>query len=298
MNSLTRFVAVAASFGVAACFTGCVQQTTRAPRVKVVEEFAVVESSTNKELTSEQLADLRKAVTAYLQEQGLTDGRTYYVRVSFPADNPDEQPQWAVVRIGSHPARTYTVLAAYPGADDYYPYDIYRPGYGYSNYFANYYPYAGFSNWGYYDPFDYNYGAYHRPVPPRDHAKPVDPKKPDDPSNQPTRNPGPRNRWDTPPKKTDGQSGGTEPTPRQPQRWNRDRPETPSPSPYTAPRPDRSYSPPERYSAPAPDRSYSPPPAPSYTPPPAPSYSPPASDSGSRSSTAPVSVQQSREQER
>ena len=69
-------------------------------------EFAIVESSTEKELTPAQVADLRQAVADYLREQGLSDGRTYYVKVTFPSTNPDEEPQWAIVGIGSQGERT------------------------------------------------------------------------------------------------------------------------------------------------------------------------------------------------
>lgn len=51
-------------------------------------------------------------------------------------------------------------------------YDDYRDGY--------YPPCGGLSRWGYYDPFDYNYG-YSRPVPLPDHDKrPNQPTKPAD----------------------------------------------------------------------------------------------------------------------
>lgn len=309
MNTLIRLCAAGALLGVAALFTGCVHDNTRTSRARVVEEFTVVESSTEKELTSAQLADLRLAVTNYLREQGLTDGRTYFVRVTFPSDNPEVDPQWAVVRISSHAARTYTVLAAYPGADDYYPFDFYRGSYSYANYYPGYY---GFSRWGYYDPFDYNYGYYRPPAPPRDPVKPTEPSKPTDTNkpkdpNHPTAYPwGPRNRWENPPTRNDDQPRSNLPR-RNPddQRWSRGRPVVPD-DPQSPPSrhdrnqtpPTRSYTPPpERSSPPAPERNYSPPPA--YTPPPAPSYTPPppSSDNSSRS-TAASSVQQSREQER
>jgi len=133
--------------------------------VEPVAEFTVVESSTEKELTPAQLAELRQAVIDYLHSQGLEGNRLPFRESHFPPANPrGRTPMGGRVRIGDMPSQTYTVLAAYPGRDDYFPYDYYR--YGYVN------PaYAGFSRWGYYDPFDYNYGGYSRPVPPREDGK-------------------------------------------------------------------------------------------------------------------------------
>ena len=303
MNTLVRFVSAAAVLGTAFLLTACVTQTSRAPRAKVVEEFSVVESSTDKELTPAQIADLRQAVANYLREQGLTDGRTYYVKVNFPTENPEDEPQWAVVRIGAQSARTYTVVAAYPGRDDYYPYDFYPAGYS----FANYYPgYAGFSRWGYYDPFDYNYGAYHRPTPrDYDHTKTDKPTKPDDPNDKPRHQPGPRNRWDNPPGKDDDQPRGNSPrrTP-DPERWNRDRTEPRDGQPRLTPRPERSspternsFSP-ERHSSPPPERTYTPPPERTYSPPPERSSPPPARETSSRPEPERRGLSSTQEQER
>ncbi len=149
MKTIVRYLSAALALGPALVFSGCTTQTAKGPRVESVAEFTVVESSTEKELTPEQLVELREAVINYLHSQGLKGNGLYYVKVRFPPVDPAGEPQWAVVRIGNIPAQTYTVLAAYPGRDDYYPYDYYR--YGYYN------PaYAGFSRWGYYVPFDYN----------------------------------------------------------------------------------------------------------------------------------------------
>ncbi len=299
MNTLVRFVSAAAMLSTAFFVSGCVTHTSRAPRAKVVEEFTVVESSTEKELTPGQIADLRQAVANYLRAQGLTDGRTYYVKVSFPAQNPDEDPQWAVVRIGGQAAQTYTVVAAYPGRDDYYPYEFYSSRYSY----ANYYPgYGGFSRWGYYDPFDYNYGYYNRPTSrDRDHTKPDKPDKPDDPKAKP-RPPGPRNRWDNPPGKDDDQPRGNLPRrPPDPQRWTRERTDPRDGQTRSNPRPERAYTPSER-SSPPPERRFTPSPERSYTPAPERSYSPPPSSSpdnnSSRSEPARGGLQPTQEQQR
>jgi hypothetical protein len=279
MKTIVRYLSAAAVWGVALVFSGCTTQTARAPRVEPVAEFTVVESSTEKELTPEQLVELRQAVINYLHSQGLKSNQLYYVKVSFPPANPDDEPQWAVVRIGNFPSQTYTVLAAYPGRDDYYPYDYYRHGY--------YNPaFAGFSRWGYYDPFDYNYGGYSQPVPPRrhdrdrhDHAG-----KPHQPDGKPDHPPGTRTRWDSTPR----------PHPDQP-RTNAYPPRTANPERWARERADRSernnsthrssggggYSRSESWSSPS--SSYTPPPA--SNPPPSRSESATAAREDNRSLT-------------
>jgi hypothetical protein len=259
MKSLARLVSAVAMFATTLVFSGCSTSTARKPGPEVVTEFAVVESSTEQELTAEQMDELRKAVLNYLREQGMTGRRIYYVKVTFPQANPGDAPQWAVVRIGSPAAQTYTVLAAYPGADDYLPFDIYPAGYR-----PGYYPgYAGFSRWGYYDPFDYNYGGSSRhPGYPRDHHKPdkPDPK----PDGKPT--PPPPNRWEAPnrPDPESPRRGGYPPRPTSPTRWNRELPDRNAGSRSLPPRGESpgggSYTPPaERSYTPPPERSYSPP---------------------------------------
>lgn len=241
MKTIVRYFSAATVLGAALILAGCTTPTARGPRVESVAEFTVVESSTEKELTPAQLAELRQAVLNYLHSEGLDSHRLYFVKVTFPQANPGDEPQWAVVRIGNPPAQTYTVLAAYPGRDDYYPYDYYRYG--------SYNPaYSGFSRWGYYDPFDYNYGGYSRPVPPRDQGKPGHP-------------PGTRTRWNNTPRTDADQPRANAYPPRtaNPERWARERSE--NRGGYTRSEPGnnssggRSYSPPPESSYSSPSRS-------------------------------------------
>lgn len=297
MNPLARFVSAAAALAAVWLVSGCAAPaSSRGLRPTVTMEFAVMESSTEKELTPQQLAELRQAVADYLRDQGLTDGRTYYVKVTFPSANPNEEPQWAVVRIGSQAERTYTVIAAYPGRDDSYPYDLYPLNYPYSNYYPGYY---SFSNWGYYDPFDYNYGYYRHPTPPRnrdDHGKPDQPNKPTPPNqtNQPGHPPTDRppydpNRWNRYPHPNPDQTQPHRDSPKRPDdtnRWDRNRPSPRDDQPRYTPRPDRSPSP-------TAERTYTPRPESSYTPPER-TYTPPA-DTSSRSEPS-RSPQSSRDQ--
>lgn len=255
MKTIVRYLSAATALGAALVFSGCTTPTARGPRVESVAEFTVVESSTDKELTPEQLVELRQAVINYLHSQGLEGNRLYYVKVSFPPANPEDEPQWAVVRIGNLPSQTYTVLAAYPGRDDYYPYDYYR--YGYYN------PaYAGFSRWGYYDPFDYNYGGYSRPVPPRDRDH--DHGKPHQPDGKPDHPPATRTRWDNTPRPNPDQPRTNAYPPRtaNPERWARERSENRGGYTRSEPRNTNSGG---HTSSPPPERSYSPPPSRSDT---------------------------------
>ncbi|MBL9219338.1 MAG: hypothetical protein JNG82_12655 [Opitutaceae bacterium] len=236
--------------GIGLLLAGCVSQRVATQRVEPAAEFTVVRSSTNKELTPEQLSELRQAVGNYLRKQGLTGNRLYEVKVQFAPKHPEDEPEWVIVRIGRLPERTYTLLAVYPGPDDYYPYDYYRNGY--------YNPaYGGFSRWGYYDPFEYNYGGYSRPVPPRhDHGRPNHPNKPDDKPDHP---PGTRTRWDNTPRTNSDQprSNAYPPRTANPERWARERSD--NRGGYT--RSEPSYTG-DRASNPPPDRSYS---APSHS---------------------------------
>lgn len=240
MKTFTRLMAVAVALSVGLFFAGCTTTVSSAPRQRPAADFTVVESFTAKELTPEQLAEIRQAVLDYLQKEGLTDGRRYYVKVLFPTENPDDEPQWAVVRIGNSPTQNYTVIAAYPGADDYYPYDYFRSG--------HYTPgYAGYSPYGYYEPFDhYYYGGYGRSAPPRAHPK----------SDKPDHPPGTHTRWDHTPR-TDSDHP---PRAAGPDRRNRDRemdrdrkhPDVrPAPARSDSSNSPRNYTPPPPIEAPA-----------------------------------------------
>lgn len=245
MKIIARYLSAAAALGAVLVLSGCTTQTAKAPRVEPVAEFTVVESSTEKELTPAQLVELREAVINYLHSQGLRSNQLYYVKVTFPPANPEDEPQWAVVRIGNFPSQTYTVLAAYPGRDDYYPYDYYRHGY--------FNPaFSGFSRWGYYDPFDYNYGGYSRPVPPGD------PGKPHLPDGKPNHPPGTRTRWNNTPRTNPEPplTNAYPPRSANPERWSRERAD--NRGGYTRSDPSNSSSAGRTYSPP-PERSYSPP---------------------------------------
>jgi len=187
MNPFARFIMAAAAVSAGLFLSGCTTTVSKAPRPKPMVEFTVVESSTQQELTPAQLDELREAVIAYLQAEGLTGNQVYLVKVNLATASPDEVAQWVIVRTGNISARTFQVLAAYPGADDYYPYDHHRFGY----YSPGYY---GFSRYGYSDPYYYDSGKYLPPMPPRVHPRPGDRNdKPDHP-------PATHTRWNRTPR--------------------------------------------------------------------------------------------------
>jgi hypothetical protein len=253
MNTTARLLPIAAILSALLVWPGCsTTSTARRTPAKAPVQVTVVESSKGLELTPELLADLRRSVAKYLAEQGYGQEGEYLVKVNLTPDQPEEKGQWVVMRITNQPARTFTLLAAYPGADDFYPYDHY----GYYNY-----GYPSYARYGYYDPLDFGwgYGGYYPPAtvtPPRAH-QPGDKRDP--------RPPGTRTRWD-----------GNRPDNNRP---DHSRPDDSRPRP-SYPRNDdtrgrpRDYNPGGSGSGHGGGGSYSPPPPPAYNRPPQ-SYSPP-----------------------
>jgi hypothetical protein len=254
MNAFTRLIGGTLALLGALFFNGCYSPAARAPRPKSTVEFVVVESSTEKQLTPAQLAALRATVLAYLREQGLSGGRTYYVKVEFPAANPADEPQWAIVRINNLSTQAYTVIAAYPGSDDYYPYDYGRSGYSHGGY-------TGFTRYDYHDPYHHDPGKY---SPPRIH---YDHPKPDQPAHKRNHPPGTHTRWDRHPRTDGDQPRSPDTPPLAPTNGHRKRDHDPDHGRSRddhPPRPtsgvtaagggsNRDYPPPPSYQAPAPE---------------------------------------------
>ena len=179
MKTIVRYLSAAATLGALLIFSGCdTVRTARAVPSRIDYQVTVVEKSKGPELTPQQVAELRASALNYLAENGLNRGGEYLLKVSLTPGQPEDTDQWVVLRISSTPARTYTLLAAYLGPGDFYPYDFYNYGY------------PGYSRYGYYDPFDCGYGKAgylpSAPVPPRDH-------KPGDKDKHP---PATHTRWD------------------------------------------------------------------------------------------------------
>jgi len=155
MKTLARCVWAVAALGAMAIISGCASSDTRRPgrivqskQVRSSYVVEVIESSTTRKMSPQEMAHLRESVANYLESEGLLNRKgEYIVRVDFPTANPDDLNEWVVVKLTTNPASSITLIAAYPaiGADDYYPND----------YFYDY----GFSYWntayGYYDPTNY-----------------------------------------------------------------------------------------------------------------------------------------------
>jgi hypothetical protein len=266
MNTPARFATVAAALGALLLFSGCfTTKTARMESPRDAYQLSVVDKSTDLEVTPQLLADLRGSVLKYLNEEGYTREGEYLVKVNLTPNLPEDAGQWVVVRVDSLPVRTYTLLAAYPGADDYYPFD-----------FRGYYDYGypTFARYGYYDPFDYYYGGNIAPPP-----APPRHDKPGDRDNHP---PTTHNRGDDRTPNSDRRPDNHRPRPED----NHPRPDNYHPRSDNPRSDDRSN---WRDRGPRPESSgqsgggsYSPPPAPSYSPP-----SAPASSSQSSSSPQP-----------
>ncbi|MDI1319090.1 MAG: hypothetical protein PSW75_02710 [bacterium] len=223
MKMFARYLPAVALFGALLAFAGCTTQTARAGSSRGNYQVAVIESSKGLQLTTEQVAEIRASALNYLKENGLTGGGEYVVKINLTPGNPEATDQWVVLRISSLPTRTYTLLAAYPGPDDSYPFDN-SYYYGRANY-----RYAGLPQFGYYDPFDYGYnnndylgGGYTSPgSPPRNHRPDY---KPGDHDNRP---PVTHTRWEANPNQPDSgrtHSGDYQPRADAPRTWNHDRP--------------------------------------------------------------------------
>ncbi len=199
MKTLARYVWAIATLGGILFGSGCSTTSHTARTVRVVEskhlgpviDFKVVENSTDRELSPQEMTQLREAVTKYLEGEGLMGRKgEYFVRVSFPGEKAGDPDESVVVKLTNIPSSTYTLIAAYPaiGADDYYP----------SDYFYDY----GFTYWDssydYYNPPGYYPGDYHRrfPLTPR-HPGDIHPGDRDDgPRGTHARNDGKRDRKD------------------------------------------------------------------------------------------------------
>jgi hypothetical protein len=258
MNTLARQVSLAAILSAMLVLSGCSSAgTARRTPAKAPVQITVVEKSKGLELTPELLADLHRSVAKYLAEQGYGQEGEYLVKANLTPDQPEETGQWVVLRITNRPTRTFTLLAAYPGADDVYPYDHY----GYYNY-----GYPTYARYGYYDPLDFGwgYGGYYpsAPVtPPRVH-QPGD-KRDNHKPGTPTRWNGNRPDYNRP---DHNRPDDSRPRPSYPRNDDgRDRPRDHNPGGSWSDRSNGggSYSPPPAYNPPTP--SYNPPPSPPPT---------------------------------
>jgi hypothetical protein len=159
MHTFVRIASLVGVLGVAGFLTGCVStgQSTSS-QVRHARDFEIVETSTKRNLTPKEMAQLRVMVAEYLQKEGATGTGDYYVKVFLTPEQADIPSEWVVVRYSNptvYTATRFSLLSSYPS--------YYEP---YSYYSYDYYP---FSNYGfgrlsfqyYDDPFYYGYYNYH-----------------------------------------------------------------------------------------------------------------------------------------
>ena len=175
MKTIARLIWPAAVLGALVFLAGCATPQAAAVRRAVpLYDFTVVEGSLARELTSQEIAQVRETVEKYLAAQGAKPGGQYYVRVNFTPEMAGEPVDWVVVKLNLAAGQAYAVGAAYPAESPYYSPLDYRYGYPYG------YDYSAYS---YYDPFGFNYGYYHYPRHHRD-RKPGDRDDRDDGDNR------------------------------------------------------------------------------------------------------------------
>ncbi len=194
MKTLVRYILATVMLGVGGFFTGCMTRTTaQAGRLPAMTfQMKVVESSSDRQLSPEEMKTLHDATIKFLAKQGDSLlGGTYYVRVNFVPAQPGEPGEWVLVEIISEPIDGSTRVAAYRDSSPYY-YSAYAQS-GYSPYSSDYY----------YDPYEYSHGGgnYHPApvIPPQGH-RPHDRGGDDKPHDRDGGNrPHDRDRGDHPP---------------------------------------------------------------------------------------------------
>ncbi len=135
MKPIARISWLALGLSLAGLMAGCVSSDYRtARRIEPASDFEVVESSARRPLTAKEMAELRRAVAHYLDQQDQTDSGDYYLKVYLTPEVEGVTPEWAVVRFTRYTDTRIAVASAYPAYDypyssSYYSYDLYPYGY-------------------------------------------------------------------------------------------------------------------------------------------------------------------------
>ena len=158
MKNFGRNLSLALALGAAGFLAGCTsyRSSMATPRTVNASDFEVVETSTKRLLTTQEILQLKIAVAKYLDKEGAVASGDYYVKV-FLGPNQDGVPaDWVVVRFTRDRDTRFSLLASYPaytpGYQSYAAYDYYPYGYDhFSRISFQYYndPYYGS---GYYFP--------------------------------------------------------------------------------------------------------------------------------------------------
>jgi uncharacterized membrane protein YgcG len=153
MRTTLRAVWALVALAAALLMSGCGTMQTAAVRRPSLADYSirVVKSSGNREVSSQELAQLRNEVIKFLESQQLAPQDSYYVEVNLPPDASGAPGETLVVQLANVSANSYRLVSAYAASQEDYPYYYY--GYGYRSSYAPSFLY------GYYDPFDYYYGG-------------------------------------------------------------------------------------------------------------------------------------------
>lgn len=158
MRNFARLLSLALALGAVGLLAGCAsyRPASATPRSVGASEFEVVETSTKRLLTTEEMLQLKIAVAKYLEQEGAVASGDYYVKVFLGPDQDGVPADWVVVRFTRDSETRFSLLASYPayspGYQSYAAYDYYPYGYDhFSRISFQYYtdPYYGS---GYYFP--------------------------------------------------------------------------------------------------------------------------------------------------
>jgi hypothetical protein len=162
MKTIVQAFQLAALLGAGLYFSGCATEPVVKTSLRSTRHFTsqVVESSTDHALTPAELRQVRAGAINFVESQPQLGPGNYYVRVDFAPDAPGAAAGWAIVRITADDAARYTLLSQYaePEAGYNYPDDSYDDYPDFRFFSASY---------GYYDPYEYYYPGYSRPLRPR-----------------------------------------------------------------------------------------------------------------------------------
>lgn len=165
MKALARVAGFALAVALAGFGSGCTTVSSPTTYAAPARDLEIVESSTQRALTDTEMAEVRGAVSSYLEREGASDAGDYYVKVFLTPEYEGADPEWVVVRLTRYTVQRVSLVGSYSYVDPlytpYYSYDIYPYGYGYG-YYNPYSCVTRLSFQYYVDPY-YGHRYYHHP---------------------------------------------------------------------------------------------------------------------------------------
>lgn len=168
MKNFVRILSLALALGAAGFLAGCAsyRSTNTTSRTVNASDFEVVETSTKRLLTTQEMLQLKIAVAKYLDKEGAVATGDYYVKVFLGPDQEGVPADWVVVRFTRDSGARFSLLASYPanspGYQSYAAYDYYPYGYDhFSRISFQYYNDPYYGNGYYFPPGRHNHGRNH-----------------------------------------------------------------------------------------------------------------------------------------